>query len=393
MLRDVATLIEFVGSGGIVTKGRNANLPIDCLPELNRRTSYPIQPGLKRALLRDYPNVAGTFILLRVMDLLQARGNRLVVWPAALEFWRRLNPTEQYFALLEALLFQAQTSVLGGEIRRQDAQEFRTTVVFLGQLSDRWRNFNHYESARDLGLSGQIPPWYLFLLQQFGLVEIRPVPLAEQKRRDWGGRGWLVGGARLTTWGTAMTWALLEFWKANEREDEEADNFEDPPEADLEESPDDLMERSSSEFFSPSSSPASRSGGLFSCARSARSGPEPTSSRPPSPDGVEGVAASGGGSPCRQTLRWMNSQAQSSKRSSWIATTFTTFATATSAAIAGSIITPTPTKGRSRRKSPWPRRIWRAKLKWNSRSTTETLGSSRCVWRKLLPARARRGRS
>ena len=41
MLRDVATLIEFVGSGGIVTKGRNANLPIDCLPELNRRTHLP----------------------------------------------------------------------------------------------------------------------------------------------------------------------------------------------------------------------------------------------------------------------------------------------------------------------------------------------------------------
>ena len=241
ILRDVATLIEFVGSGGIVTKGRNANLPIGCLPELNRRTSYPIQPGLKRALLRDYPNVAGTFILLRVMDLLQARGNRLVVWPATFEFWRRLNPAEQYFALLEALLVQAQTSVLGGEIRSQAAQEFRTAAVFLGQSS---------------------------------------------------------------------------------------------------------------------------------------------------PAGVEGVAASGDGSPCRQTLRWMNSQEQSCKRSSWIATTFTTSATATSAAIAGSIITPTPTKGHSRRKSPWPRRIWRAKLKWNSRSTTETLGSSRCVWRKLVPTRA-----
>ncbi len=240
ILRDVATLIEFVGSGGIATKGRNANLPIDCLPELNRRTSYPIEPGLKRALLQDYPNLAGTFILLRVMDTIQARGNRLVVWPAALEFWRGLNPTEQYFALLEALLFQAQTSVLGGEIRRQEAQELRTTVIFLGQLSDRWRNFDHYESARDLGVRGQIPPWYLFLLQQFGLVEIRPVPLAEQKLRDWGGRGWLVGGARLTPWGTAMTWALLEFWKASEREDEDADISEDPPEADLEESPDDL---------------------------------------------------------------------------------------------------------------------------------------------------------
>ena len=43
ILKDVETLIEFVGSEGIVTKGRNANLPIDRLPELNRRVSHPIQ--------------------------------------------------------------------------------------------------------------------------------------------------------------------------------------------------------------------------------------------------------------------------------------------------------------------------------------------------------------
>ena len=121
------------------------------------------------------------------MDLLQARGNRLVVWPATFEFWRRLNPAEQYFALLEALLVQAQTSVLGGEIRRQQEQSLRTTVSFLGQLSDRWRNFDDYDSARYLGLDGELPPWYLFLLRQFGLVEIRPGLLAEQQQRDWGG--------------------------------------------------------------------------------------------------------------------------------------------------------------------------------------------------------------
>ena len=234
ILRDVATLIQFLGPDGVVTKGRNGNLPLDCLPELNRRSSYPTQPGLTRAMLRDYPNVSGTFILLRVMDMLQARGNRLVVCSAALEFWRRLNPAEQYFALLEALLFQAQTAVLGGEIRSLKPQEFRTTVLFLAQLNDGWRNFHLYEASQYFGLPGELPPWYLFLLRQFGLVEIRPRSAAQREQSNREVRGWLLGGARLTTWGTAVAWALLELWKVREREEEDYENSADQPEADRE---------------------------------------------------------------------------------------------------------------------------------------------------------------
>ncbi len=85
ILKDVDTLLEFVGLDGIVTKSRNASLPTERLPELNLKSSHPIELGLKRALLRDYPNLAGIFILLRVMDLLQMKGNRLLVCPAALE--------------------------------------------------------------------------------------------------------------------------------------------------------------------------------------------------------------------------------------------------------------------------------------------------------------------
>ena len=132
ILKDVDTLLEFVGPGGIVTKSRNATLPSERLPELNAKVSHPVQLALKRALLRDYPNLAGVFILLRVMDLLQMKGNRLVVCPEALEFWRRLNFAEQYFALLEALLFQAQSAVLGGESTREDPAGLRIDCGVFG---------------------------------------------------------------------------------------------------------------------------------------------------------------------------------------------------------------------------------------------------------------------
>jgi hypothetical protein len=186
--------------------------------------------ALKRALLRDYPNLAGIFILLRVMDLLQMKGNRLVVCPAALEFWRSLNVTERYFALLEALLFQAQSTVLGGENTREDTQSIEAIAVFLDQLSDRWRNFSHYESVQAMGPRGELPPWRLFVLQQLGLIEIHPADFPERERSYWGGRGWLVGGAKLTPWGTAVAWALLAFLKEWEKEREELDS-EDQPES------------------------------------------------------------------------------------------------------------------------------------------------------------------
>ena len=228
ILKDVDTLLEFVGPGGVVTKSRNASLPSERLPELNAKVSHPIQLALKRALLRDYPNLAGIFILLRVMDLLQMKGHRLVVCPEALEFWRSLNFAEQYFALLEALLFQAQSAVLGGGRTREDPESFEPIAVFLDQLSNRWRNFDHYESVRYMGPKGELPPWRLFVLQQFGIIEIRPADFSARDRSHWGGRGWLVGGAKLTPWGTAAAWALLAFLKEWEKEREESGSEEQP---------------------------------------------------------------------------------------------------------------------------------------------------------------------
>ena len=226
ILRDFDTLLEFVGLDGIVTKSSNASLPSDRLPELNAKVGHPVQLALKRALLRDYPNLAGLFILARVMDLLRMKGNRLVVCPEALNFWRSLNATEQYFALLEALLFQAQSSVLGGAENRWDTLSIEPLALLLAQLSDRWRNFDHYASVRIFGPRGEVPPWRVFALQQLGVLEIRPAELSARERSIWGGNGWLVGGAKLTAWGTAVVWALLGFLGESEEERGGAEQLE-----------------------------------------------------------------------------------------------------------------------------------------------------------------------
>jgi len=70
ILKEVNTLLQFVRPGGTVTKSLNASLPAKQLPELNEKVSYPIKLSLKRVLLRDYPNLVGIFILLRMTGLL-----------------------------------------------------------------------------------------------------------------------------------------------------------------------------------------------------------------------------------------------------------------------------------------------------------------------------------
>ena len=210
MLMDVDTLLEAVGPEGIPTKSRNASLPLELLPALNLKMSHPVKLELDRPLLRDYPNLAGIFILLRSLDLLQKKGPRLILAPTALERWQGLNAAERYFALLDALLFQAQTSMLGGESRREENNTFEDVTFFLCGLRENWRNFKSYEASDTLSQHGEIPPWNLFVQQQLGLIEIRPASAALRKDVGPGTRGWIAGGAKLTPWGAAMAWGLLQ---------------------------------------------------------------------------------------------------------------------------------------------------------------------------------------
>jgi hypothetical protein len=417
ILKDVNTLLEFVGPGGIATKSRNASLPSERLPELNAKAGHPIQLSLRRPLLRDYPNLAGVFVLLRVMGLLQMRGNRLAVCPAARDLWRNLNFAEQYFALLEALLFQAQSSVLGAKPNyREEPQVFKTTTSFLGQLSERWRQFDHYESVRVLGPQGELPTWQLFAQQQLGLIEIRPGEFEERKRAAWGGRGWLVGAARLTPWGTAVTWALLDtLKKAQDKEEAQYAKINtEANEPGLEEIGLFTFDESPSEKGNCVAHPGSaEEAGAEDAPAESRSAPEfgellpafhsyfpewqnvyARPSRAVSQGlhifkvtlaGWQGGPASGAAWPYLQTSHWMDWRERSSALSSLIATTCTTSAIATNGASCGSITIRTQTKGPSRQRLPWVRLTWPSKTRCISPLTTGIIGNLRCGWNRLSP--------
>jgi hypothetical protein len=212
ILRDVQAMLDFIGTTGLPSKSKRGNLPMDVLPELNARLSQPITLTLSRPLLEDYPNLAGVYILLRVMQLVRAEKGRVWVDADALARWTRLNPTEQYFALLEAWLLEAENTVLGTDDRRLWGQ-FESNVRFLAfVVSPRFKSFPEY--CHKIEHNGCVSAWNTQLQQRFGLIEVGERPLT--KRTPGTGRGWLMEKARRTRWGEAVAWA---FWNVLQPKD------------------------------------------------------------------------------------------------------------------------------------------------------------------------------
>src|SRR5262245_4577388 len=106
VLHDFLMLLDFLGPEGVEATGKYHLLPIKSLGELNQRLSRPLHLQLKRPQLRSHPYLQGLNLLLRASGLGRIQGTgtkaRLVLDPDMLAQWDDLNPTEQYFNLLEA---------------------------------------------------------------------------------------------------------------------------------------------------------------------------------------------------------------------------------------------------------------------------------------------------
>ena len=231
LLRDVQALIDFIGTRGVDTQSNRGNLPASLLPELNARLSDPLEIPLKRPLLRDYPNVAGVYVLLRVLDLVRADATRVWVDAERLAAWNDLNPTERYFALLETWLLDADGAVLGGASQHH-VDGFAITLRFLTDtVSATWKTFDEYVhkyAIRDGGVS----PWNVQLMVRLGLIEVVPRPVAERSPRC-GVHGWMMWKARRTPWGEAVAWAVREQLVAQTQTEDDIELYWlQPPEGD-----------------------------------------------------------------------------------------------------------------------------------------------------------------
>src|SRR5437899_11896093 len=79
ILRDFQTLLDFVGTGGVKTGGKNYRLPLATLGELDERMSHPLRPRKSRPQQLSYPHLNGLYLLLRTSGLCVSRASEIAV--------------------------------------------------------------------------------------------------------------------------------------------------------------------------------------------------------------------------------------------------------------------------------------------------------------------------
>ena len=175
VLHDFHTLLDYVGPEGVEAQGKYNLLPIKLIGELDRRLSRPLHLDLKRPLIRSHPYLQGLNLLLRASGLTRIGGTgaraRLVVDPEMMVQWEQLNPTEQYFNLLEAWLRFGRPEMVGERSGLWDGflSKCWQTWQALPEKGDRF----DLEKPQEIYVSGVGREFFLLaLMDLFGLVEV-----------------------------------------------------------------------------------------------------------------------------------------------------------------------------------------------------------------------------
>ena len=175
--------------------------------ELDGRLSRPLHLELKRPQLRSHPYLQGLNLLLRASGLSRVEGAgakaRLVLDPAMLVQWDRLNPTEQYFNLLEAWLRFGRAEMVGergsiwGDLLLPCLQAWKI-------LPEKGRRFD-LKKPQEVYLPGIGRDFYLLaLMDLFGLVEVEQPP---RPVTPWG-----PAGVKHVPFGDAVFTLIADSW-------------------------------------------------------------------------------------------------------------------------------------------------------------------------------------
>src|SRR5262249_12698937 len=108
LLRDIQTVLDFIGTEKVKASGKHGLLPPDAIKTLDQSLSWPLRLPRKRFQPSSHPYLQGLHLLLRATGLVGVEGGgtgaRLVLDPDVRGLWEGLNPAERYFTLLEAWL-------------------------------------------------------------------------------------------------------------------------------------------------------------------------------------------------------------------------------------------------------------------------------------------------
>lgn len=198
VLRDFASLLDFVGAREVAVSGKHQLLPMSLLAELNSRLSRTNQVSLQRPQQKSYPYINGLYLLLRAsgLSLVEHHGNKqfLLLDEDALRSWRGLNLTERYFALLGAWLIRGRGEILGEDrYPFSELSRCRDFVLRIPEAGLRVAGDKQTESMIPFqpGLRN------VALLDLFGLISV-------EHGEPETGKAWSIGRISRTPFGDAL---------------------------------------------------------------------------------------------------------------------------------------------------------------------------------------------
>lgn len=214
LVKDFNTLLNFIGENGVVVSEKTQFLAMGLLAELNQRLSHPLDVKLKRPVQKSYPHINGLYLLLRASGFAYLDGDgkkaKLMLDKNRLAHWQQLNPTEQYFYLLQVFYYRADTEIIGEQKTRFDRTAFFECLDFFRRdLKDK--GFFEIKSPNDKDHLRYMPGLHnLALMELFGFViiecdknnEAETWPVAKITLTDFGGalinyffqNNWIVDG-------------------------------------------------------------------------------------------------------------------------------------------------------------------------------------------------------
>uniref|UniRef100_UPI001178824E IS1096 element passenger TnpR family protein n=1 Tax=Calothrix rhizosoleniae TaxID=888997 RepID=UPI001178824E len=170
--------------------------------------------NLKRPQQKSYPYIHGLYFVLRTSGLSQiitkGKKAKLVLDEQLLKIWQGLNPTEQYFTLLESWLIWGESEVLGNY--RDSFNQLYRCLLFWMERPNKGLTLNSYSEQDKLAYYPGIHN--LALLHLFGFIELTPGEPEPSK-------GWRINVIKRCNLGDAMIAFLGKFYTENESKSEE----------------------------------------------------------------------------------------------------------------------------------------------------------------------------